>query len=86
MLGLQHDNMTDKTKRCFEHVIKGVIFSQNISEAVKRDLKSRSEVYNAITDMEVEYPNTCEEVMEVEYPDMEKQMDELCLQFEKLSI
>ena len=74
MLGLQHINAMDTTKRDFEHVIKRVVFSQNISEAVKQDLRSRLDAYNAITEMEVEYPNHCEEVLEVEYPNMEKQM------------
>ena len=70
MFGLQQSNTMD----------------QKIFEAVQQDLRSRIDAYNAITEMEVEYPDHCEEVMEVEYPDMEKQMDELCLQFEKLRI
>ena len=70
MFGLQQSNTMD----------------QKIFEAVQQDLRSRIDAYNAITEMEVEYPDHCEEVMEVENPDMEKQMDELCLQFEKLRI
>ena len=73
----QHLNMNDSTKQDY---------AKKIYEAVKEDLRSRSEAYEAIEHMEVDYPDVEVEPMEFEYPDMGKQVDELCLQFEKLHL
>ena len=46
-------------------------YSTKIVEAVKEDLRSRSEAYNTIEPMEVDYPDVEVEDMEVDYPDVE---------------
>ncbi len=60
-------------------------YSAKILQAIHDDRRKRLLAYKDIEDMEVEYPDI-EDMMEVEYPDMDIKVDELCLQFEKLSL
>ena len=81
MFSNQQDNMQKLPEVRRDYLAK-------IVDAVKEDLRSRSE-----EDMEVDYPDVEAEDMEVEvedmevdYPDIDKQVAELCSQFDRLSL